>query len=354
VAIQAPFRDLPDSEKLEGWAGRRVTFSLSGISRTLSGVSEIVPLFTLIAVFREIMNISSSQFRTQRCRFGNIAKRGVPIQGAKMTLKDVQDLFCGSGQETIDLHFKIVRDIGAHTVALFAVSVPDGFDHLELAGSGTLVTTGDSYWILTAAHVWIEKLKGAKTLGISLRTNTNHHFPMEIDTIAACGLDIPGKWNEWGPDLMLLRIPPVHVGTIEANKSFFYLGPQSRPPLKTDHLETSFLLGCPYGLGTYTQVHADVEIRGFPVNEMGNHIHGGIDYLDVDAYVHDPSTMKSLGGVSGGGLWKVKIFIDHSTGKPDWVLDLEGVAFWGFPIDGTKAIVRCHALESIRSAISRC
>jgi hypothetical protein len=64
--------------------------------------------------------------------------------------------------------------------------------------------------------------------------------------------------------------------------------------------------------------------------------------------------MKSLGGVSGGGLWKVKIFIDHSTGKPDWVLDLEGVAFWGFPIDGTKAIVRCHALESIRSAISRC
>ena len=106
-------------------AREAATFSLSGISRRLSGVSEIVALITLIAVFREIMNVSSSQFRTQRCRFGNIAKRGVPIQEAKMTLKDVQDFFCGSGQETINLHFKIVRDIGAHTVALFAVSVPD-------------------------------------------------------------------------------------------------------------------------------------------------------------------------------------------------------------------------------------
>jgi hypothetical protein len=69
---------------------------------------------------------------------------------------------------------------------------------------------------------------------------------------------------------------------------------------------------------SFATVEKYVEIRGFPVNEIGNFIHGDLHYLDVGAYVHDPSTVKSLGGVSGGGLWKVKIFIDPSTGEPDW------------------------------------
>jgi hypothetical protein len=85
----------------------------------------------------------------------------------------------GSG----DLHHRIVRNLGRSTVALFAISRSHGGDLLKLAGTGTLAVVGDSYGILTAAHVWEDVLKSAVKLGITLTDNINHKRLMDISTL---------------------------------------------------------------------------------------------------------------------------------------------------------------------------
>jgi hypothetical protein len=276
-------------------------------------------------------------------------------EGKKMTLKELETLITGSGRDTLEIHLDIVRDIGTATVVLFAVSSHQGSDHLELAGTGTLVTLGNSYWILTAGHVWEKKLKRAAKLGITLRRETNHRYLLDIDTIIPCGLYAKSERLEWGPDVVLLRVPPEHVGTIEANKVAFHLKEnQGTALVDTPYFEALFLLGCPSDLGFFTDNYAKVEIRGFLVFVKDHHLQHGFDYLDVDAYVHDTDTLKSFGGVSGGGLWEVNIFVSPKTGRPEWKWRLSGVAFYQFPIEGTSAIIRCHGVETIRKLLADC
>ena len=66
---------------------------------------------------------------------------------------------------------------------MFAVSHPHGSDRLNLAGTGTLVVVGDSYGILTAAHVWENVVKSAVKLGITLTDNINHKCLIDVSTL---------------------------------------------------------------------------------------------------------------------------------------------------------------------------
>src|ERR1019366_9764793 len=70
-----------------------------------------------------------------------------------------------------ELQFRIVRDLGSFTVSLFELSSSEDGDHLQLAGTGSLLTSGGSHYILTAAHVWHEVLKSADKIGITLEEN---------------------------------------------------------------------------------------------------------------------------------------------------------------------------------------
>ena len=60
--------------------------------------------------------------------------------------------------------------------------------------------------------------------------------------------------------------------------------------------------------------------------------------------------MDSFGGVSGGGLWKVRVYSDLATGKLESVATLEGVAFYAFGVKDGAGMVRCHRLESVSVA----
>jgi hypothetical protein len=252
----------------------------------------------------------------------------------------------------LNLHLRIIRDIGSSAVVLFAVSAPDGSNKLKLAGSGTFVSDGTSYWILTAAHVWKDVLADAEKLGITLTTNIDHSSLLDISALQANTFKPIGDWNEWGPDLALIRVPPVVVGTIEAHKTFYYWRQEPPQFLDCESLECFYLLGTPEDLGVFTEVHADVEIRGFLALMVDQKDFGDFDFIDVDANVIQGGQMTGFGGVSGGGLWRVRIFINPKTGLPDWAWRLEGTAFFQFPIQGTSAIIRCHGPNSISKAIT--
>jgi hypothetical protein len=210
------------------------------------------------------------------------------------------------------------------------------------------VNVGESYCILTAAHVWEKKLKSALKLGITLTDNINHNRSIDICTIVPT-LAKPGDdWNEWGPDLALLRIPREFVGGIKAYQVFEDPTGAGRL-LNAASLEVWAIMGAPEELGTFTQNHASVQISGsFVVPQYRRR--GEHDYYDFKMDTSAENVPKtSFGGFSGGGLWRILIYRSPETGKIDWLQRLKGVAFYEFQPQDPR--IRCHGPKSITALI---
>jgi hypothetical protein len=267
-----------------------------------------------------------------------------------LTLDDIEAVLDGVAPNSREEMFRIVRDTGLCAVGLFAISPSRKNEELRLAGSGTLVSIGGLHYILTASHVWEQVLKSAPEIGITLKTKVDHSFPMDTQTIIPFGPPREHEWSELGPDLVLLYIPEAYVGAIEAAGRSFYNLSISEPALPgMDLLVAWVVIGAPGCRGKFSSRHASIEMRGSEFSIQDRHRSGGFDYVDGLVNVSDLPDPKSLGGVSGGGLWKVHLFQSLSTGKIDSIAILGGVAFWEFPVQNNHRIVRCHGLESIMS-----
>jgi hypothetical protein len=241
---------------------------------------------------------------------------------------------------------KIARDSAIHAVALFAESQWSTEVRPALAGSGTLVAVGNSHYILTAAHVW-EELKRAKRLGISLiLTGEDHSFMIDTNVIVPHEPGIPAAWTEWGPDIVFLRIPPIFVGSIEARRVFYRLPEENSLFVHANRHEAFLLLGAPGGL---TQEHWSAQLQAMWTQLPVLQEREGYDYLDVQSRLPVPATWNiSFKGVSGGGLWKVQVYGDSSTGKIDSKAILQGVAFWQHGVQCGSGFIRCLGPETIR------
>lgn len=101
----------------------------------------------------------------------------------------------------------VVRNLGDFTVALLAI-YNGSSERLALAGVGTLVVIDKAHFILTARHVWDEVLSKAEQIGLTLKPEIDHKYGVARKEFAVFGLPKPAEWNEWGPDLILLHIPP--------------------------------------------------------------------------------------------------------------------------------------------------
>jgi trypsin len=249
-------------------------------------------------------------------------------------------------RDSLELRESIVRSIGSSTVALFAVFNSNRSELLKLAGTGTLVTDEDYHYILTAAHVWEESLKSAASLGITRSDNITHRYLIDIHNLVPTIVKPDAsKWNEWGPDLALLKIPSVLVGEIEAIQVFEHL---KAPPkrLIAEGLECWVAMGTPAELGTFTENYADVQISGDFVNQQRLY-RGDHDYWDFAVDTAQHGAPKNFGGYSGGGLWRVVVYCSSETGKIDWSQRLKGLIFWQFPIVNDHRIIRAHGPKSI-------
>lgn len=117
---------------------------------------------------------------------------------------------------------RIGRHVGQFSVALSGVNDSPDFRNVRLVGSGTLVSTNQTRYVLTAAHVWHHGLAKYKSTGLTLREDIDHCFPILNAAITVQQL-AETKMDQWGPDVVLLRIPDMFVGTIEAYRSFYNL-----------------------------------------------------------------------------------------------------------------------------------
>ena len=252
-------------------------------------------------------------------------------------------------RESSDLTLIITRDIGKFTVALFALYDHKDGEKISLAGTGTLLALGKEHYILTAAHVWEEVLKSASRIGITLIEGMDHRYPIDVKSVEPFALIKPAAWNEWGPDMTLLRVPPEHLPEITAHRVFYdaSVDGKSAPP-GVDAVETKVVMGTPADFGSYTQNHADILILGLFVNvDAPYEMKGDFDYYDFDVDTTSPNTPEDFRGVSGGGLWSVVVYCSPETGKIDWSRTLEGVAFYQLALKDGHRTIRCHGPKSV-------
>jgi hypothetical protein len=82
---------------------------------------------------------------------------------------------------------KIGREIGKYSVVLLSVTGYDENEQLRFCGSGSLVSIGDSAYILTAAHVWAS-FENAVGIGLTLdKEDVDHRFFIGVHSIVPYG-----------------------------------------------------------------------------------------------------------------------------------------------------------------------
>jgi hypothetical protein len=273
--------------------------------------------------------------------------------GARKILSEIEEQFLAKDSP---LCWTIARELADFTVAFI---VANGGE-LSPAGTGTLVSFQDSHYFLTAAHVWEEALKISDWIRIPLKENSPCRFAISPKEIVSYGAPIPARWNQWGPDMTLLRIPPERVGSFTAVGRPFY--PLSmKKELRIDCcLETTFLMGAPALRGKFTTESAIPELQGMNVllgaglyssTELSSGLRSQFDFVDVFIDTTQPDVAANFEGVSGGGLWKVYIF-KGTDGRTQTFKTLAGLAFWQDPRN-SSLLIRCHGPQSIGAVLCR-
>jgi hypothetical protein len=250
----------------------------------------------------------------------------------------------------------IGRELDDYSVAFLIAE--DGM--LRPAGTGTAVTFLGSYYFLTASHVWHGKygndgLKAADAIVIPLKENTRKRFSVKPGALLPFGPPKPSVWSKWGPDIILLRIPTEMIGHFIAVGRTFYNFSYPKQRLIECGIECRFQIGAPAEKGVYTAQMALPEVHAMLVlpetgqffspvpTELSN---PDFDFIDLAIDTSRPDVASNLGGVSGGGLWKVYVYRD-SDGEYRTFKILEGVAFFGTPRGNSTVVLRCHGPQSI-------
>jgi hypothetical protein len=262
--------------------------------------------------------------------------------------------------EPSSLGDRIGRELDDYTVAF--ITSRNG--KLSPSGSGTLVSFRDSKYVLTAAHVWHgddpdNGLKNADAVLIPIKEGEPKRLTILPGEIVPFGPEVPEEWNEWGPDLIMLSLPPDRIGSIQAvGRSFYNLSQIKESSVQG--VQTLFLMGAPARRGSFAAGRAIPEMQAMLIwKATGQYLRTGaphptrqdFDYIDLGVNTNAPYVAKRFGGVSGGGIWNVCIY-PSGTGGFDSFKTLTGVAYWGEPFEESELLmVRCHGPQSIRTIL---
>jgi len=225
-------------------------------------------------------------------------------------------------------------------------------ENATLIGTGTFVSLSGKKGILTAHHVKKE-LQLNDSIGLTLVKDVQYiNIPLQHLTLLDIG--IPNV-ESTGPDLSLITLPDQYYEKIKPYKSFFPLDTERKKILeylKIDREDLWFVYGT---IGERTEVENPQ--KGFNL-VYGYHGFCGMtfighsfeldsfDYLDVIAEFEDLNDLKSYGGFSGGGLWRVLIHLDSQNEIIVKDILLSGVMFYEY-IRNEERFLRSHGPKSI-------
>lgn len=253
---------------------------------------------------------------------------------------------------------KMCAEVASFIVGFALISVRQGAQDADVAGSGTLVTVGPVHGILTAAHV-LRNLPDEGEVGIAqFRPGTGFLHKKTITMEYAEKLTIAGDVDgPEGPDLGFLRLSRQDVGALEAHGVFFNLEKRRTSVLAGDQPGTRYFDGIS---GTVAEWTTDLPAeRGFHRvkvfrslygvgNVVSEHGSNAFDILEFEvSYDSECESPISYQGVSGGALWRAYCH-DGDDGQLSLSSKLVfGVAFHQSPIFENKRIITCHGPRSI-------
>lgn len=254
------------------------------------------------------------------------------------------------GEYPSDVIGHIKDTISRYSIALVIL---DSNDNHQKAASGTLISIQGQLAILTARHV-IDAIE--YNLGIALDISIIHKFILERECLRfVCAPK--GVKEESGPDIGLIYINSPKLDTIKAKKSFFNLDNHSATIHKEFDIPKKGLwvvFGVPHKLSNIKKEHANFAGRYYITGKKPEQYEkNGYDYYDIDFRSSPPDLVpSSLEGMSGGGVWHIKIFFNPDTGRVyvrddiDWFV-LSGVNFWQSSVSDGGRNLRAHGRRSI-------
>lgn len=246
------------------------------------------------------------------------------------------------------------RDVAEYAIGFVSVEESRSGQDAVLLGSGTLVSIGSIYAVLTAYHV-VTILPRKGRLGLILAPTLQQHT---VDTHGLVYLQIDrGTIDSDGPDLGAIILGPSIAGAIAAKKTFYSLDLR-RDQMLQEPLNVRdgfwFVNGFIHentieepGRDGFDRIKRFYNLSGAGGPEepvvVGNH-----DYFAFPvSYAGRSVAPKSFGGMSGGGLWQVPLIrndqgeIIHKTPL------LSGVVFYQVPTTETECGVKCHGCQSV-------
>lgn len=261
----------------------------------------------------------------------------IPVETANELIKDIQLI------------------VQLYTVALLKIShnANQGKKVIHI-GSGTLISIGEVYGILTAQHV-ARELDNDSYLGLVIaKEGQEHEFTIPKANLNILDIGTP-QTEKNGPDLSFIAIPIHKVGTIKATKHFYPMLLSKDYAIENDKPVAGFwcICGSPetMTLSEDSQVFDEVlsfciycGIGGVPTYDEND----DWDYCEI-AVDHEYSNNipPKFNGVSGGGLWQ--IIVTNEKNNLFKIKDhiLSGVVFWQSQREGDFRNLRCHGRKSI-------
>lgn len=222
----------------------------------------------------------------------------------------------------------IHREIGNYTIGFARLTVRDNVEDATCAGSGTLVSVGSLYGVLTAAHVVHAWLKDHEIGIVTLVDDPSQFRKQTIQMTHADWLTIGGQKNDGtGPDIAFLRLPLENVESLKATHSFYNLSKHRDDALAHKWVgngHVDFVVGM---IGELTkEIPADrPKVRKVQFSSIlcGGALTlmrdvGGFDLFDFKPSGDLGRPMPdSFEGVSGGAIWRYYVTIKN--GNPEVV-----------------------------------
>lgn len=232
-------------------------------------------------------------------------------------------------------------------------------------GSGTLVSHGATFGVLTAAHVIDHLMHEEKCPMIELvfRT-TEHRLSVEKKYLGIRRYRGEGGPAD-GPDVALIAIADQRaLGTIKAAKSFLPFGPDMSPifdAMPKPETALCCFAGAPAELDTETGTRGTASHVLTQKLFLGrtqiveSRSQGPFHYLGCASLAGEHGFPKSFGGVSGGGIWHIPLEMVRSSEKSSLRYlppELIGVAFYQTDLKDSGRIIRAHRTQGLSASLA--
>ena len=210
--------------------------------------------------------------------------------------------------------------------------------------------------IITAAHIWRDKISAACFLGLGSRTNTTGFYPhRHLVNVKFLGVKMsPPAYNkEQGPDIAFIHLQNEDITIIEANGKVFYnLDIRKTISLPSKSFETGIFIVTGYPDFLAGDNRQEINQLFYLTLQLEKKKGDLYDIYDVSV----DALYDSIGGMSGGGLWHITIkekdgIIQLLDNRND--IKLIGVNYYEFYNEKNKVYkIRCQDVWSAYSFVN--